>query len=145
MTGEEKIALNGRIIGGCLDVLINLVGTKYDNVKNFVNKYKDDGIIWYLESYDLSGEQLVRALWQLKEAGWFENVKGFIFGRPAMYSSCYDLDYYECIKRVLLELNVPIIVDACIGHKPPQFTIINGAIANIESSNSKGKISFDKM
>jgi muramoyltetrapeptide carboxypeptidase LdcA involved in peptidoglycan recycling len=50
---QEELLLKGRAIGGCLDVLLNLVGTRFDKTKEFINKYKDDGIVWFLESYDL--------------------------------------------------------------------------------------------
>ena len=48
----------GRIIGGCIDVLISLCGTKYDNVVNFIEKYKEDGIIWYFDVCDLTSTGL---------------------------------------------------------------------------------------
>ena len=34
-----------------MDVLLNLVGTRFDKTKEFVHKYKEDGILWYLESF----------------------------------------------------------------------------------------------
>lgn len=141
---DNGISIEGRAIGGCLDVLLNLVGTKYDKTREFVSRYKEDGILWYLESYDLSSEDLSVGLWQLKEAGWFDNASGFIFGRPAMYSSFYDIDYDEAILSVLGDLKLPIIMDADIGHRSPQFTMINGALAKVESKDGKGNISFER-
>ena len=47
------MVLKGRTIGGCLDVLIALVGTRFDKTKSFIEKYKEDGFIWYLESFNL--------------------------------------------------------------------------------------------
>jgi muramoyltetrapeptide carboxypeptidase LdcA involved in peptidoglycan recycling len=141
---KDGITLSGRAIGGCLDVLLNLVGTRFDHTKEFIEHYKQDGIIWFLESYDLGSEALTRGLWQLKEAGWFEYAKGFIFGRPAMYKSYTDTTYEEVVKSVLGELKVPIMLDADIGHKPPQFTMINGAIINILSKEGKGTINFER-
>ena len=70
------------MIGGCLDVLSCLCGTKYDKAADFAKRYKDDGIIWFLESCDLNPFSIFRAVWQLDAAGWFENAKGFVFGRP---------------------------------------------------------------
>ena len=55
---DNGISMEGRAIGGCLDVLLNLVGTRYDKTKEFISRYKEDGILWYLESYDLSSENL---------------------------------------------------------------------------------------
>ena len=38
LSGEKDVKVSGRIIGGCLDILSNICGTKFDNVKNFVKK-----------------------------------------------------------------------------------------------------------
>lgn len=142
---EEKIEMNGRIIGGCFDIILEIVGTKFDYTKEFIEKYKTDGIIWYLESYDLSNEDIIRGLTKLKYAGYFKYTKGIIFGRPVKNESCYGITYEEAIKRVTDELNIPVIYDACIGHRVPQFTVINGSIAHIECENGKGSISFKKI
>ena len=56
------------------------------------------------ESYNLNSEGMMHALWQLREAGWFKNAKGFIFGRPAMYESLYEISYEEIVCSVLGEL-----------------------------------------
>ncbi len=143
-SSEEEILLEGRALGGCLDVLLCLVGTRFDKTVEFIERYKEDGIVWFLESYDLSSEALTRGLWQLKEAGWFQYARGFIFGRPAMFHSEYDTTYEEAVRSVLEELQLPIILDADIGHKPPQLTMINGAILHLHSRNKKGTILFER-
>lgn len=143
ISGGNEINMSGRMLGGCLDVLLNLVGTRFDNTKEFLDKYKKDGFIWYLESFSLDSESISRGLWQLKEAGWFEGAKGFIFGRPAFFNEEYYIPYEEAVLSILNEMNVPIILDADIGHKAPQMTIINGSIGNIYSSNGKGRIAFN--
>ena len=140
LTGQKEIKIEGRLIGGCLDVLLTIVGTKYDNVNKFINKYKDEGIVWFLESCDLSSEQLIRGLWQLKEAGWFKYTKGFIFGRTITKKTYTNTSYEEAIITSLKELNVPIIIDADFGHTSPRITIINGCYSKITSKNGKGEI-----
>lgn len=137
---EDEVKLEGRFIGGCLDVLLGLVGTKYDYVCKFIEKYKDEGIVWFLESCELSSEQIIRGLWQLREAGWFKYSKGFIFGRPIVKNSCYDISYEEAIKTSLGMLDVPIIIDADFGHTSPRMTLINGSYVYINSSDGKGNI-----
>lgn len=138
--GVEEIHMEGRLLGGCLDVLLNLVGTRFDQVKNYVETYKQDGILWFLESFDLGSEALTRGLWQLKEAGWFSHATGFVFGRPAMFQTFTETTYEEAVLSVLNDLKLPIIFDADIGHKQPQFTMINGAMASIGSTQGKGSI-----
>lgn len=140
---DDRISMTGRLIGGCMDVILNLFGTRFDKTNDFIEKYKDDGFIWYLESFMLNSDALTRELWQMKEAGWFKYVKGFIFGRPAYFEKTYDISYEEAVLSVLGEYHVPIILDADIGHRPPQLTLINGAIASIHSEGGKGSVIFE--
>ena len=79
---DTDIKMEGRLVGGCLDVLTLLLGTKYDRVKEFTERYKEDGIIWFIEACDLNVMGIRRALWQMEQAGWFGHVKGFLIGRP---------------------------------------------------------------
>ena len=141
---RDELVLKGRLLGGCLDVLLNLIGTRFDNTLNFTDRYKNDGILWFLESFDLGSEALVRGLWQLREAGWFRHAAGFIFGRPAMYRSCSDISYEEAVLSILGELGLPIILEADIGHKPPQFAMVNGAMAEVRSKGGKGSIHIER-
>ena len=142
LNGEERVSIEGRLLGGCLDVLVNLVGTRYDKTAEFVRRYREDKILWYLESFNLNSEQLYLGLWQLKEAGWFENAAGFVFGRPCMYRSDMDLSYEEVIREALKELEVPVILDADIGHKPPRMTIINGAVGRFVCEGGRGSLTM---
>ncbi len=142
--GESKIELHGRLIGGCLDILISLVGTKYDKVKKFCEKYRNDGIIWFLDNCELTSEGVIRGLWQLKEAGWFSHAKGFIFGRSMTEKSNYEITFEQAVLEALGDFDLPIVLNADIGHLPPQMTLINGAIISLESKNGAGKIKFEK-
>lgn len=140
--GESEITMEGRILGGCLDVLQNLCGTRFDKTREYVERYREDGILWYLESFDLNSEAMVRGLWQLKEAGWFRYAKGFFFGRPCMFTSNTDTSYEEAVMTVLRELDLPIILDGDVGHKAPRFTFVNGAIGRIHSAGGKGSLNM---
>ena len=135
----------GRLLGGCLDVLIMLCGTKYDKTAEFVRKYKEDGIIWYLESFDLSSARLQCALWQLKEAGWFEGAKGFLFGRPCFFREEYETDFNEAVKTALDSLKLPIITGCDIGHRPPRLTMINGLMAEINFAGEHFKMKYPEL
>lgn len=137
-----KAEFSGRMLGGCLDVLLILQGTEYDGTEEFIKKYKDDGIIWYLESFDTSCENLMMFLWKLRECGWFKHTKGFVFGRPLFYRGDLELSYQEAVMYALGSLDVPVIFDSDIGHKGPRFTIINGAKALVTWEDGKGNISY---
>ena len=142
---EEKISLKGRIIGGNLESITKLIGTKYDNTINYIEKYKKDGIIWFLESFALNTADVYSALWVMKESGYFKYTSGFIFGKPAICENEYNISYEETLKDALGDLHVPVIYNADIGHVPPQLAIINGSIAEIISKDGKGIITCKKI
>lgn len=106
---EKEITIEGRIIGGCLDVIQCIFGTEFDKIKEYIEKYKEDGILWYLECFDISTSELYRKLWQMQYSGYFKHCKGIIFGRPLFMKEEYEIDEVETIKRALAKLNIPII------------------------------------
>lgn len=142
---EKCVKFEGRIIGGCMDVIKVLIGTPMDNTKSFCNSF-DEGMIWYLENCEMSVTDLKRTLWQMKMAGWFENVKGFIIGRTNAKNSIDDFSYEDALRDVLDDLKVPVVYDADFGHVAPQWTMINGAFAEFYFENGKAEIkqSFEK-
>lgn len=140
ITGQKEITMQGRAIGGCLDCVDTLIGTKFDKVKEYIKKYKNDGIIWFLECFEMNTPQLERILWKMKNAGYFENCKGIIFGRSFIMREDYELTFNQACIDVLGALNIPIITNADIGHVPPQLAMVNGAILKITSQNGKGKV-----
>ena len=140
----KDIKLKGRIIGGCIDLIAELIGTKYDGMKEFNEKYKKDGIIFYFDNCELSMEEIIRLLWRMNEFDYFKYCKGVVFGRFEVESSWIGYDVKKCLEdSILNELKIPIIYDADISHKPETIPIINGSIATIECVNNKGKISFE--
>ncbi len=134
----------GRLVGGCMDCLVNLLGTKFDDVKGFNERYKEDGIIWFMESCELNVMSIRRAIWQMKNAGWFEYVKGFLIGRPMLFGQdIMGLDQYRAVVDLLEEYNVPIIMDLDIGHLAPMMPVVSGAYAKVEVKGNDIAISYE--
>lgn len=136
----EKLTFSGRLIGGCLDVLMNIQGTRYDATEQFIEKYKDDGIIWYLETFESTAENMMMCMWKLRETGWFKYVKGFLFGRPLFYRASMDTSYEEAVMYALGSLNVPVVFDCDFGHLGPRFTLINGGMGTVAVEEGKGEL-----
>ena len=140
----DPIEFQGRIIGGCLDCLVHLVGTPYDKVKEFNEKYKDDGIIWFLEACDLNVFDIRRCLWQMKTAGWFKYLKGVLVGRPGCFGQDFmGLNQYNAVTDLFAEYNVPILMDLDIGHHPPMIPIVVGSIAKVKFAENHFEIGFE--
>ena len=138
---NNNVKIKGRLIGGCLDCLVNLCGTRFDNVRDYIEKYKDDGFIWFLEACDLSPISIQRALFQLGQAGWFKYVRGFIFGRPLCYKKrVFGINHYNAIKAETKSYKVPVIMDADLGHFNPSMPIVTGVIATVEADSDNNFI-----
>ncbi len=131
---------SGRLLGGCLDCLINLAGTRFDMVQDFLSRYEEDGVIWFLEACDLNVFGIRRALWQLREAGWFRTAKGFLIGRAKNGEELFGLDHIKAAADILEPLGVPLILDLDIGHLPPMMPLIEGAFAAVRTRGNRIKI-----
>ena len=141
LNGEEEISFKGRCIGGCIDLLREVIfGSKFDKLKEYCDKYKNDGIIWIIEEYEGNTPENYRTLWRMRNMGLFENCKGIIFGRPLMVREDYEISYKDSIVDAIGELNIPIIMNADIGHLAPQIPIVTGSILEVNSKNGKGSI-----
>lgn len=148
--GERKmeetgaVSMEGRLLGGCMDCLVNLLGTRFDKVKGFLEKYKEDGFIWFLESCDLNVFAIRRAMWQMEEAGWFQYVKGFLIGRPLCHGQeMMGLDQYQAVLPTVLKHKVPVIMDADLGHLPPMMPLVTGSMAELVMKSGRLKIVMD--
>ena len=143
LKNESNLEITGRIIGGCLDVLNDLFGTRFDKTKEFIERYQTDGIIWYFDVCEFTSEQLIRTLWKWKDNDYFKHTQGIIFGRIPKEHSYYDITLEQAILHSLGDLNIPIIINTDIGHVSPRMTIINGSIATITLKEGKGTITFE--
>ncbi|MCF0127610.1 MAG: LD-carboxypeptidase [Pseudobutyrivibrio sp.] len=142
-TTGEPVEVKGRLIGGCMDILFMHVGTEFDKISEFCEKYKDDGIIWFMEACEMNQMDIKRCLWAMEHAGWFKHVKGFVFGRPMMCmgGELFGSTHHEAIMKALAKYDVPVIMDADFGHLSPMVPIISGACCDV--TVREGNIFFD--
>lgn len=134
--GFGELRFSGRLLGGCMDCLVNLLGTRFDRTAEFAERYREDGIIWFLESCDLNVFGIRRALWQMEEAGWLRYVKGFLIGRPANGEPMMNLDPYEAVLQTAGRKKVPVVMDVDLGHCPPMMPLIVGSLAQVTVSGN---------
>lgn len=137
---KKEFKVTGRCIGGCIDVLKDLIGTRFDHVSEFNERYQKDGIIWYFDNFSLSAEVFYRTLCQFKYAGWFKYTKAVIVGRVLFKSSETGMTYAEALGEALSD--IPYVYEADIGHTNPAMTMINGALMNLNYKEGTGHISF---
>lgn len=130
----------GILIGGCIEVLKDIIGTKFDKTNEFLERYKDDGFIWYFDVFSMTSEGLYNTLLQFKNAGWFKYAKAVVIGKVCFPNTFTDMSYEEAIKNSLED--VKCIFNFDIGHVKPSFTMINGMKARVVSNSEEGYLEF---
>lgn len=130
----------GIMIGGCIEVLKNIIGTKFDKTKEFLEKYREEGFIWYFDVFSLTSEDLYNTLIQFKYAGWFKYCKAVVFGNVCFPNSFTGISYEEAVKNALVDIKCVLNFD--IGHVKPSFTAINGAKVRITSNEKESSLEF---
>ena len=145
-TPNEWLNINGNVdesgilIGGCIDSLKDVIGTKFDKTKEFIDKYKDKGIIWYFDIFSMTSEGLYNTLVQFRNAGWFDNCKAILFSKVCIPNTYVDMTYEELIEKAIPDIKVIYKFD--VGHVKPSFTMINGSYVRVVSNENEGYLEY---
>ena len=131
LTNQQAGTCEGRIIGGCLSMLVSLMGTPY--CPNF------SGSILVLEDVKEEPYRIDRMLTQLRLAGIFSQIAGMVLGQ---FTDCTAKNPADgSVKEVLKELpqwiNGPVAAGFNYGHVPHRSAIALGGTARLESTREK--------
>jgi muramoyltetrapeptide carboxypeptidase len=100
----------GQLLGGCLSILTQALGTAYAPVFG-------EGTILFLEDIGTKPYQWDRMLLHLRYSGRLEGVKGIVFGDMAQCVADDEQDYLErAILHSLREFSGPIAIGLRCGH-----------------------------
>lgn len=140
LSNRNKIDVSGRVIGGTIDCLSDIIGMPYDKTWSFIDKYKDDGFIWYFDVFEMNSNDFYRTLLRMKHLHYFRNVKAVLMGKKRSYCEERDISYSDSLVKIFGD--IPIIEDVDIGHVYPIVSMINGAVANINYNDGEFSILF---
>jgi len=123
----------GRLFGGCIEVLEFLKGTRFWPGEDFWN-----GKILFLEtSEDKPGPDQVRyMLRNYGMQGVFDKIAGLLFARPFRYNDTEKEELRKQIVRVVSgefgRPHLPIVADMDFGHDAPQLIMPLGVMTEID-------------
>jgi muramoyltetrapeptide carboxypeptidase len=137
--GGGDTEMSGVLVGGCLEVVSPMAGTPYADVPAFGREHADEGLLVYLEVCEHGAYDAARALHGLRLAGWFEHASGVLVGRtPA--PDAEKMTQHEAVADALGMLDVPVVLDADIGHTQPFLPLVNGATARVTVRDGVGVV-----
>jgi len=121
----------GRLIGGCLSLVVATLGTTHEIDTN-------DSIL-VLEDLDTKPYQIDRMITQLKQAGKFEAVRGVVFGEMLNCIQQPNQGYtlQEVLLDLLAEFAFPILYGFPTGHASgPNVIVPFGVRARLDLTSS---------
>jgi len=120
----------GTLYGGCLSMLVALLGTPYEP--------QTEGKLLFLEDLNARPYQIDRMLWQLAQAGKLDGVRGIVFGEmldcvsPGAPPELLE----EVIQRVFDSFQGPIAIGLRSGHvSRANVTLTFGVEAELHAGN----------
>ncbi len=117
----------GVLYGGCLSILVSLLGTPWEP--------ETEGKLLFLEDTGAKPYQIDRMLWQLRAAGKLEGVSGIVFGEMLDCASAGAEPYLleQVIRRALADFDGPIALGLRSGHVSRQnVTLTFGVEAELQ-------------
>lgn len=130
---QGKGVVQGRLIGGCIEVLEFAKGTSLWPDQS----YWKDSILFFETSEDTPEPTFIEYwLRNYGSQGILQNIKGIVFGKP-QHEKYYE-EYKKSILRIMKELNLtdlPILYNLNFGHTEPKFVLPYGAMAEIDCDN----------
>lgn len=128
--------VEGELLGGCLDVFIELLGTSLWPSKN-----EWEGKIMFLETSedDMPCEYLTWYLRNFAAQGLFDVINGIIVGKPARRSKYepYKKVYRTVIGKEAGQPELPILFNVNFGHAEPIGIIPYGIKCRLDTEHKK--------
>lgn len=132
----DPVDVSGRLIGGCIETLANLAGTRYADTSRLSG---GEPLIVYVEAGGDDAATICRNLHGLRLNGFFDDAAAVLIGRT--YAPDYPtLTQHEAVLDALEDLEVPLLADLECGHWAPYLPLVNGARARVRHDSATSQI-----
>jgi muramoyltetrapeptide carboxypeptidase LdcA involved in peptidoglycan recycling len=117
----------GRLVGGCIESLQHLRGTRY---------WPDfDGALFFWETSEEKPlpETIDSLLMDYENMGVLAQLNGMLVGRSMKYSDAEKAQLRQVILQRTAAYDFPILTDMDFGHTSPQFPLPIGCLSEIDT------------
>jgi muramoyltetrapeptide carboxypeptidase len=127
-TAPSRTVARGTLYGGCLSILVALLGTPWEP--------QTEGKLLFIEDTGAKPHQVDRMLWQLRLAGKLNGVVGIIFGEMLNCGASAAPELLEeTILSALDSLDIPVAFGLQSGHVTgPNVTLTFGVEAELHTT-----------
>ncbi|GLX48634.1 LD-carboxypeptidase [Streptomyces hygroscopicus subsp. hygroscopicus] len=136
LDGDGDVDVEGRLIGGCVETVAPLAGSRYLDTSRFAG---DEPLLVYVEACEDNAFTICRHLHGLRLAGFFDRAAAVLVGRTNAPDSP-TLTQREAVLDALGPLGVPIIADVECGHVAPHLPLVNGARGRVVHTAARSEI-----
>ncbi len=119
---------SGRLLGGCLSILVSTLGTPYEP--------RTQGAILFLEDAGEAPYRIDRMVTHLRNARKFESVAGVVFGEMRNCKDPYN-DLREVLNDLFKNSSFPVAFGLRSGHGDVNLSLRLGATAELDDENSR--------
>lgn len=139
LDGDGPVTVEGRLVGGCIETVSNLMGTPYGDVTAFAEREAPEGLLVYVEASEDPALEICRNLHGMRLAGFFDAANAVLVGRTSAPDSP-SLTQHEAVMDALGSLGLPVVAGVECGHVPPYMPIVNGARGRLEYAGDGGSL-----
>lgn len=133
----DDLDVRGRLIGGCIETLVNLAGTRYLDSRPLAAL--GDPLVIYVEAAEHDAPTICRDLHGMRLAGFFDHAAAVLVGRTYAPDTA-SLTQAEAVLDALGPLGVPILAGVDCGHWAPYLPLVNGARCHVEHNEHVSRI-----
>ncbi|WP_299527826.1 S66 peptidase family protein [uncultured Streptomyces sp.] len=137
--GHGELVVEGRLVGGCTEILAPLAGTPYLDTSSFARTHAPEGLIVYVEACEDNAFSICRTLHGMRLAGFFDAANAVLVGRTSAPDSP-TLTQHEAVIDALAPLGVPVLADVDCGHVAPYLPLVNGALARVVHTDERSEV-----
>lgn len=127
---------SGRLLGGNLAVIAELINTPYDVIR--------PGTILFIEDVEEPIYKIERIMYQLRLSGVLPRLAGLVVGQFTGYR---PNDSYDTMERMIADMvapyGYPVAFNAPIGHVDHNVAVIQSAPVTLTVAPSSSRLSFD--
>jgi muramoyltetrapeptide carboxypeptidase len=131
------VEVSGRLVGGCVETLANLAGTRYADTSALARL--GDGLLVYVEASGDDALTICRNLHGMRLNGFFDEAAAVLVGRTAAPDTP-TMTQDDAVRDALGTLGVPLLAGVDCGHVAPYLPLVNGARATVVHEGDRGAI-----